>query len=135
MDIITEVSTLASHMALPREGHLEALFHVFAHLKGRHNAQLVLDPSYPEIDEKNFQRHDWKNYYGDIKEAIPTDAPKPRGKEVELHLYVDSDHAGDKRTRRSYSGFFIFLNSALIDWLSKKQATIEISMLELSLLL
>ena len=124
VDIIMEVSTLASHMAFPREGHLEAVFHVFAHLN---NARLVLDPLYPEIDEKNFQRHDWKNFYGDVKEAIPTDAAELRGKEVELHLYVDSDHAGDKRTRRSHSGFFIFLNSALIDWLLKKQATIETS--------
>ena len=33
VDIITEVSTLASHMALPREGHLEALFDVFCYLK------------------------------------------------------------------------------------------------------
>ena len=28
VDIITEVSLLASHLALPREGHLEAVFHV-----------------------------------------------------------------------------------------------------------
>ena len=40
-------------------------------------------------------------------------------------MWVDSDHAGDKVTRRSRTGYFIFLNTALINWLSKKQATIE----------
>ena len=55
------------------------------------------------------------------------DAPEPRGKEVDLRLYVDSDHAGDKLHRRSRTGYFIFLNSALVNWLSKKQATIETS--------
>ena len=40
-------------------------------------------------------------------------------------MWVDSDHSGDKMTRRSRTGYFIFLNTALIDWLSKKQATIE----------
>jgi len=53
--------------------------------------------------------------------------PKALGKEVDLRLYVDSSHADDKSNRRSRSGFFIFLNSALIGWYSKKQATIETS--------
>jgi hypothetical protein len=42
-------------------------------------------------------------------------------------MMCDSDHAGDKRTRRSCTGFLIFCNMALIDWVSKKQATIETS--------
>ena len=42
-------------------------------------------------------------------------------------MWVGSDHAGDKMTRQSHTGYFIFLNTALIDWLSKKQATIESS--------
>ena len=118
MDIITKVSTLASHMAMLREGHLDALFDVFCYLKRKHNSRLVFDPTYPEIDWNNFMEHDWKHFYGDVTEAIPPDAPEPRGKEVEIRMLVDSDHAGDKLTRRSRSGYFIFLNSAFIAWLS-----------------
>ena len=88
---------------------------------------MALDPTYPDIDYSVFKQCDWKEFYGDAKEAIPSDAPEPRGKEVDLRLYVDSDHAGDKQTRRSRTGFFIFMNTALINWLSKKQATIETS--------
>jgi hypothetical protein len=127
VDIITEVSTLASYMALPREGHLFALFHVYAYLKIKHNSRMVFDPTYPEIDMSVFQEHDWTNFYGNVKEAIPPDRPNPRGKEVDLRMYVDSDHAGDKLLRRSRTGFFIYVNSAPICWLSKKQATIETS--------
>ena len=65
--------------------------------------------------------------YGDVTKAIPPNAPDPRGKSVELLMWVDSDHAGDKMTRQSCTGYFIFLNTALIDWLSKKQATFESS--------
>jgi hypothetical protein len=42
-------------------------------------------------------------------------------------LFVDSDHANDKNTRRSRTGYFIFLNEAPIAWLSKKQSTVETS--------
>ena len=46
---------------------------------------------------------------------------------VHIWMYVDSDHAGEKRTRRSRSGFFVLLNYALVQWLSKKQPTTETS--------
>jgi hypothetical protein len=81
IDIITEVSCLASCLALPRKGHLEAVFYLFAYLRKKQNGVIVLDPTYPEIDLRNFNDGvDWKNIYGDIKEAIPPDAPEPRGK-------------------------------------------------------
>ena len=68
---------------------------------------------------------EWKTLYGDVTKAIPPNAPDPRGKSVDLRMWADSDHAGDKMTMQSCTGYFIFLNTALIDWLSKKQATIE----------
>ena len=67
MGIITEVSKLASRMVIPREGHMDALFHVFAYLKARHNSRIVFDPTYPSIDKKNFQEHERKGLYGDVK--------------------------------------------------------------------
>ena len=62
-----------------------------------------------------------------MKEAIPPNAPKPRGKEFDMRIFVDSDHAGEKITRKSRTGYIIFLNKAPIAWLSKKQANIETS--------
>jgi hypothetical protein len=58
---------------------------------------------------------------------IPSDAPIPRGKEVDLRLFVDSDHASEKFTRRSRTGFVIYLNMAPIVWFSKRQPTVESS--------
>jgi len=89
---------------------------------------LVLDPTYPEIDWNNFRNdYDWKRFYGDISEVVPPDAPPPRGKEVDIRMFVDSDHAGDQVNRRSRTGFFVFTNSALVSWLSKRQPTVETS--------
>jgi hypothetical protein len=128
IDIITEVSCLASHLALPRRGHLEALFHLFAYLKKKPNGTIILDPTYPPIDLSKFNDGaDWRNFYGDVKEAVPPNMPTPRGRELVIRLFVDSDHAADKFTRRSRTGYILYLNSAPISWHSKRQGTIETS--------
>ena len=127
LDIATEVSMLASHLCLPREGHLEAAIHMMAYLKSHHNTRLVFDPTYPIIDMSDFKEHDWTSFYAGAEEAIPSNAPEPLGKPIDLRAYVDSDHAGDKATRRSRTGFVMFLNSSLINWMSKKQPTVESS--------
>jgi hypothetical protein len=58
---------------------------------------------------------------------ITPDAPVTRGKEVDLRLFVDSDHAGEQFTRRSKTGYVIYLNMAPIVWFSKRQPTVESS--------
>ena len=63
IDIATEVSLLASHVALPRKGHLQTIFHLYVYLKKRHNSRLALDPSYPRIDMKNFHQVDWTEFF------------------------------------------------------------------------
>ena len=46
---------------------------------------------------------------------------------MDMRVYVDSDHVGDTVTRRSRTGFLIFLNGAPIYWNSKKQTSCETS--------
>ena len=40
-------------------------------------------------------------------------------------MFVDSYHAGDKSDRRSRTGYMIFMNMAMINWHTKKQATVD----------
>jgi hypothetical protein len=44
-----------------------------------------------------------------------------------MRVFVDSDHAGDLITRRSRTGFIVFLDGAPIYWSSKKQTSCETS--------
>jgi hypothetical protein len=127
IDIATEVSLLSSHLAFPREGHLETALHIISYLSQKHNTRLIFDPTYPKIEMGQFPQYNWTEFYDNVKEAIPLYMPKPLGKDVDVRMMSDSHHAGDKRTRRSCTGFRIFCNMALIDWVSKKQATIETS--------
>lgn len=51
---------LASQLVMPREGHLEAVLHVFSYLRKKYSSRLAFDPTYPTIDMSNFKECDWK---------------------------------------------------------------------------
>ena len=72
MDVGVEASMLALCMALPRDGNLQQLFRVFAYLKNKHNARLVFDPTYPDINLDDYElNQDWAEFYGNVKEEVP----------------------------------------------------------------
>jgi hypothetical protein len=127
VDIATEISLLSSHLALPRVGHLQQVYHIFGYLKAKPKRTLAFDPHHPDIDENRFVKHDWHDFYRGAKEPIPGDAPEPRGNVVSTHCFVDADHAGNLVTRRSQTGILLFVNRAPIIWYSKRQNTVETS--------
>jgi hypothetical protein len=118
---------LSLHLAYPHKGHLDVALHMMGYLKLKNNSQLIFDPTYPNINESTFQHHDWEGFYRDVNEVIPTNAPSPLGKEVDLHMMVvvDNDHAGKKLAWHLRTGYLMFLNMSLIAWLLQKQPTIE----------
>ena len=130
VDICLEVSMMSSHLAMPREGHLRAVFNIFAHLKKYHNSELVYDPSEPDFDKSKFELKDWtSSEFGHIqgKEELPPNMPQPRGRGFVIRAKVDADHASDTVTRRSRTGFLVYLNCSLVHWFSKKQTSVESS--------
>jgi hypothetical protein len=83
VDICLECSILSSHLALPREGHLQQVLNIFGYLKKHHNTEIVFDPTLPVIDYRLFERKDWTaNEFGHVcetKEELPPNLPQPRG--------------------------------------------------------
>ena len=61
---------------------------------------MVLDPTYPDIDMEKFERRNRKQFYGDLKELIPSNVPNSIGKEFIIRAFVDADFAGDNLIRR-----------------------------------
>ena len=92
---------------------------MFGYLKKVPKRKLYFDPSKSMISEDRFQKFDWEDFYPDACEPISLDMPKPRGKYVSTHCFVDTNHAGDKTTIRSMTGVLIFCNISLIIWNSK----------------
>lgn len=116
---------LSSYSAAPREGHLEAVLHIFAYLNSHERSRIVMDDAYyPHVE---LERPDWSQFYPGAKDEIPPDMPEPRGKPVQITMFVDASHAANVVTRQSRTGVLIFVNRAPILWFSKKQTTIETS--------
>ena len=126
-DILLEASLLSSHLAMPREGHLEQAIHIFGCLKCNPKRRIAFDPDHPTVNESRFKRFDWHEFCGDAKESIPENRPPERGNGVTTHCFVDANLAGDTLTRRSQTGILIFVNRAPIIWYSKRQNQVEAS--------
>ena len=138
VDICTETSMMSSHIALPRRGNLERLFHIFSYLKKHQNSEMLFYPTDPDVKISDFQREDWGlSIYGDVKEEIPPillfaesvtgDIPETRGQGFTMAVYVDCDLGGDCVTRRSRTVFAVFFNGDPIYWRSAKQKSYEVS--------
>ncbi len=100
---------LSSHIALLHQEHLEAAPQVMLYLLLQHNLHLCMDPTYWTIDGTQFPMFEWSDFYGEVKEPIPPNLRDTIGKLVDLHMFVNSDHAGDQNTHQSHSGFPIYL--------------------------
>ena len=53
--------------------------------------------------------------------------PNKDGDSCVIKAYVDSDWEGDKTTRKSVSGWLIYLCDCIIGWGSRYQKTLELS--------
>jgi len=127
LDILLEVSLMSAHLALPRQGHLEQLYHVFGYLKCHKKFRLMFDCDHPQISANRFKSYDWVDFYKHAKEDIPPNMPEPRGLPMSTSVFEDADLAGDKLTRRSQTGILIFCNKSPTHWFSKRQPSVETS--------
>jgi hypothetical protein len=113
---------MSSHLALPCDGHLKEIYHMFAYLKAHSNKEMVFDPTPPINDMTLFECQDWSfSAYGceELKEELPNNMPSSFGQNMMMRTIVDSNHAGDLVTRQFRTGFVVFLNCAPIYWSSK----------------
>ena len=91
---------------------------------------MVFDPSDPVIDESKYQKQDWtSSEFGHLqgKQELPPNMTQPRWLGFTVKAKVDADHASDTVTRRSRTGFLVYINSALVFWFSKNQNSAESS--------
>ena len=126
IDNYTETALLSQHLALPRVGHLETVYHVFSYLS-RHEKSSIIDPTDPLPNTPMQAKADWSSFYSDLEEELPQNMPEPLGHPVNIYTFVDANHARNVVTRRLHTGILLFLQDSPIIWLSRRQKTVETS--------
>ena len=127
LDLYVYVALLSSYLCQPRQGHLEAVYYLYGYLKAHDRSTMVFDSNYINWKEEDFPAYDWTDFYPNVIEERPSNAPEPRGMPVQINMFVDASHARNKVTRRSHTGILIYLNMAPVVWYSKAQRTVETS--------
>ena len=56
---------------MPREGHLDAVLHVFAFLHQKYSSRVVFEPTYITINMSDFNKCERNGLYGKLEESIP----------------------------------------------------------------
>jgi hypothetical protein len=119
IDILVDNAMLSQHLVHPRQGHIDAVYHIYSYLKRHKHCGMIFDEAKVNYSNADFPTFDWTNFYGGNSEAIPLNARKPRGNPVQMTAFADANHAGNQVTRHSHTGILIYLNQAPIIWHSK----------------
>jgi hypothetical protein len=121
------VQTMSRFSAAPQEAHMKRMLRIFGYLKSHAEFGIEINPdphSLPPVEDVEVN---WAEQYPCTGEELPPGMPEPKGQPVMITVYVDADHAHDQVTRRSVTGYILFINDTPIKWYSKRQNTVESS--------
>ena len=125
-DITTAVMTLSSFRTNPRVGHLDRCKRIYGYLSKMRNAAIRVRIGEPDYSALPTKEYDWEqSVYSGAEELIPHDIPRVLGKPVVMTTFVDANLYHDLITGRSVTGILHLFNQTVVDWFSKKQATVE----------
>lgn len=108
IEIAMPVALLSSFLALPRWGHQEVAYHIFASLKLHDWSKIVFDYAKIDWDSGKFKHVDWSDFYLDAATYMPPNVPEVQGQSVQINCFMDAGHAGairwhDGHTRSYWS--------------------------------
>ena len=86
---------------------------MFKYLEIHNQIDLDFNPCYQDVTYDQYTESNIrfvKYLYVDVVDKLPPNAPKPRRRPIQVYLFVESDHAGDRVTRNSQTGVLLYLN-------------------------
>ena len=128
MDITHAVSSVSRFAAKPREGHMRRALKIIGFLKKYPKKGYIIDPRNPiSVEKYSDVIPDFGNQYDKFEEDIDEKIPKAIMKELDVTIFVDSNHGHDLVTGKSITGVIIFVGRTPIKYFSKRQSSVQTS--------
>ena len=125
IDIHVAVMTMARFRMEPRVGHLKRVERIFGFLRNYKSCSIKFRTDAPDYLMYTPMKHDWTYVYGPVHEELPHNMPEARGYKVIITVFYDANLYHCRVSGRAVTGIIILLNKTPIDWISKRQGTVE----------
>jgi hypothetical protein len=129
IDICYAILSLSRFCSCPREGHMTRALGIWGYLKKYPHRCLNINPDKYPIKGENIDYNlvDFMEQYNYASKEIDPKFPEPMGKELDISMFFDSDHAHNKVMGCSISGVNVMVGSTPIVWKSKRQGAVQTS--------
>ena len=125
-NILVQVISMSRFRLAPKIGHLERMKRFYRYLVKTKLFAIRYRTKEPDYSHLPKQEYEWtRTAYGNVKEEIPKDIPKPLGKRGITTTFLDANLLHDIVTGKSVTAILHFVNTTPTDWFSKRQATVE----------
>ncbi len=129
IDICFAVSSLSRFCACLREGHFTRALRIWGYLKKYPDRSLNINDTTFHIQGEKLDSAmiNLTEQYAYAREELDHMFPRALGKEMDISIFFDSDHAHDKKTGRSILGVIVMVGSTPIIWKSNRQGAVQTS--------
>ena len=116
-DILAHVMSMSRFSLAPQIGLLERMKRLYGYLSKTKHIAIKYRTKEPNYSHLPVQEHDWsRTVYGNVKEEIPKDIPKPLGIRVLTTTFlIDANSLHDIVTGRSVTAVLHFINTTPTD--------------------
>ena len=125
-DILAQVMSMSRFRLAPTIAHLERMKRLYGYLVKTKHFDIRLrtkEPDYSHLPKQEYECT--RTAYGNVKEQIPKDIPKPLRKRVITTTFLDANLLHDIVTWKSVTAVLHFVNYTPTDLFSNRQATME----------
>ena len=125
-DIHVQVATMSRFRAAPRQGYMDRLKRIYSYAIRTKDYAIKFRTDQTDYYFLPHQDFDWTYcVYGNVQEIVPDDMPDHLGEAVTTTKTMDANLNHCLASGKSLTGSLHFINKTLVDWYSKKQATVE----------